>query len=237
MKRSLVSCIVPVRNGERYIGETLHSIQAQTHRDVEVIVVDDGSSDRTRQVVERCGGSVEYIRVEYANSTAARNRGLEACLGDYVAFLDADDLWRHDKLDLQLRALAPLQGPVVCVCQVRNFYSPDTVAPGTALAMPDQRSLPGFVPGALLTHRRVFERVGGFDAALPHGSALDWFVRARESGCREVVVPQVLVQRRLHGSNLSIRNAPVSRREHLRVVRAALRRRQGRAAVDPPKTS
>jgi len=94
---SLISCIVPVFNGERYVSEALDSILAQTYRPLEIIVADDGSIDGTAAVVASYGEQVIYLRQANAEP-AARNLGLSAARGEFVAFLDAVDLWHPEKL-------------------------------------------------------------------------------------------------------------------------------------------
>jgi glycosyltransferase involved in cell wall biosynthesis len=86
--KPLISCIVPAFNAERYLGEALDSILAQTWRPIEVIVVDDGSTDGTAQVAERYGERIAYIRQANAGPAAARNRGLDAAAGAFVATPD-----------------------------------------------------------------------------------------------------------------------------------------------------
>src|SRR5690242_4967891 len=93
-----VTCIVPVFNGERYLGEALDSIFAQGHQPLEVLVVDDGSTDGSAAVAKSYGDRVRYFFQPNAGPAAARNLGLEAARGEFIAFLDADDLWHRDKL-------------------------------------------------------------------------------------------------------------------------------------------
>ena len=100
-----VSVIIPTYNRSRYIAEAIRSVQAQTHRDVEIIVADDGSTDDTSQIMAGFGDSVSYLPLEHRGQPAAtRNAGLRAAEGEYVAFLDSDDLFLPGKLALQLAA-------------------------------------------------------------------------------------------------------------------------------------
>ena len=99
MKNSLISCIVPVYNGERYLGEALDSILAQTYRPLEIIVVDDGSTDGTAEVVAIYGDQVRYLKQVNGGPAATRNLGLSSSNGEFVAFLDQDDLCHPEKLE------------------------------------------------------------------------------------------------------------------------------------------
>src|SRR5262245_10754564 len=98
----LVSCIVPVYNGEAFLGEALASIRAQRHRPIEILVVDDGSTDGTAAVVMAADAGIRYMRQDNAGGAAARNRGIGMARGTFVAFLDADDLWPPEKLERQI---------------------------------------------------------------------------------------------------------------------------------------
>jgi glycosyltransferase involved in cell wall biosynthesis len=107
-----VSVVIPCYNSEAYLRETIDSAVNQTHPPREVIVVDDGSTDGSASVAEAYGDPVRVIRQENQRQAAARNRGIEEARGDFVAFLDADDLWHPEKLERQLPCFEP---GVVCV--------------------------------------------------------------------------------------------------------------------------
>ena len=100
MKLALISCIVPVFNGERYLGEALESILKQSYQSLQIIVVDDGSTDGTAALVDHYEGQVRFLRQPNAGTAVARNSGLNAAEGEFVAFLDADDLWHPEKSSL-----------------------------------------------------------------------------------------------------------------------------------------
>jgi glycosyltransferase involved in cell wall biosynthesis len=102
MNPSLVSCIVPVFNGERYLREALDSILAQTYRRLEIVVADDGSADGTAGVVATFGDQVRYIRQANQGPSSARNLGIHVTTGEFIAFPDADDLWHAEKLERQV---------------------------------------------------------------------------------------------------------------------------------------
>ena len=130
----LVSVIIPAYNAEEFIDEALQSVLRQTHRELEVIVVDDGSTDATRARVRAHGDRVRYIHQMNAGVGAARNRGLDAATGDYVAFLDADDLWRPEKLEVQLEVAARNPTSGLIACDGRRFLSGGGPVPGHLLS-------------------------------------------------------------------------------------------------------
>lgn len=121
MKQPLISCIVPVYNGELYLREAIDSILAQTYRPLEIIVVDDGSTDATPDVVAGYGDRLRYIRQPNAGPGAARNHGLNLAQGEFIAFLDADDLWHPDKLARQMTRFLNRPDLDLCITYAQHF--------------------------------------------------------------------------------------------------------------------
>lgn len=233
---ALISCIVPVHNGERYLAETLDSIHAQTWLPIEVIVVDDGSTDRSLSVARAHPVGARCLAQSNAGHAAARNRGIDAAQGAFVAFLDADDLWTPPKLATQMAALDARPELGVVFTHLENFVSPDASVDDDA----DRPDIGGAVPGyssvTMLARRVVFEGVGPFDVSLAHANDRDWFCRVAEAGVEMAMLPDVLVRRRLHASNRSRALATQSRSEYLRLLKRMLdrRRQPGAAAVRYP---
>jgi glycosyltransferase involved in cell wall biosynthesis len=230
----LISCIVPAFNAERYLGEALDSILAQTWRPIEVIVVDDGSADDTAQVAKRYGERITYICQANAGPAAARNRGLDAATGAYVAFLDADDVWHEEKLSRQMARFDARPELELCLAHIQNFWEPEFKDEEDRLR--DHRfskPIPAYVTQAMLARRTLFDVVGQFDTTLRIVDDTDWFLRAADRGTVTEVMPVVLISRRLHESNIS--------RDHLTVFdslpklfKASLdRRRQSAKRSDP----
>lgn len=227
MKSLVVSCIVPVFNGERYIAESLQSIQNQTYPHIEIIVADDGSTDRTATVVAASGSSIRYLRQSNSGPAAARNLGLNAAKGDFIAFLDADDLWHPEKLARQIARLDARPELDCSVAHCQNFWSPELAE--EAIKFKDHRiaqPLPGYITGTLLARRSAFDRVGPFNAARSHGDSTEWFLRAKDCGLVSELLPDVLLSRRLHPANRSRVLASDSRNDFLELVKASLDRRR-----------
>jgi glycosyltransferase involved in cell wall biosynthesis len=239
MSSPLISCIVPVFNGERYVREALDSILAQTYRPLEIIVADDGSTDGTAAVVASYGDRLRHVRQAEAGPPATRNLGLGAARGEYVAFLDADDLWHPEKLARQMARFEARPELDLCVAHVQNFWIPELREEAERFREHRRgQPVPGYSAGSLLARRTLFEAVGRFNAALWYGDQTEWFLRAAEQGAVTELLADVLVYRRLHHSNLSRRRASDTRAEYLRLVKASLGRRGGPdaavAAPDPP---
>src|SRR2546427_6476527 len=117
MKKSLISCIIPAFNGARYLREAVESILAQTYRPIEVIVVDDGSTDNTAEVVRNYRDQVRRVWQPNGGPSAARNQGVSAAQGAFVAFLDQDDVWHPEKLLRQMAQFATRPELDLCVAQ------------------------------------------------------------------------------------------------------------------------
>jgi glycosyltransferase involved in cell wall biosynthesis len=216
-----VSVVVAVRDGERFLGDALESVFAQSLAPLEVIVVDDGSTDGTADVAG--GFPVRLVRSEARSPAGAHNAGLAAAQGDAVAFLDHDDVWEPDKLARQVAHLAP--GPLAyVVCRVVVFIEPAAARPGWVR---DEYLTDGFVaptPSALLTWRTTLEAVGGFDPDHDWAFDADWLLRANHLGATRGVVDEILVRYRVHDGNRT--HERDTDKEVLRLLRTAVARRR-----------
>ena len=225
--KPLVSCIVPAFNAERFLAEALDSILAQTWRPLEVIVVDDGSTDGTAQIAAGYGAKVSYIHQANAGPAAARNRGLDAAAGTFIAFLDADDLWHEEKLARQMARFEARPELDLSSAHMENFWMPDMKRVEDWLGEGGiVKTQPG-VTQAIVARRALFDRIGPFDAALTHRDAMDWLARAADAGAVMETLPDILVFRRIHRNNMSWRRGYGDRDELLRSGTTILDRRSG----------
>lgn len=223
---SLISCIVPVFNGERYVAEALESIFAQTYRPIEVVVVDDGSQDGTQAVLDGFGDRIKVIHQANAGPTAARSRGLEAATGDFIAFQDADDLWLPQKLDLQMDRLKATPEAELCTCLTKNFWEQELAEEAEQLrnTVHNQARLASWQ--GVLTLRKAFDHVGALDTGVPQNDAREWLHRAKAMDIVVEHVNQVLVRRRVHSSNWSRHRADLEPELLLRLAERAIARRR-----------
>jgi glycosyltransferase involved in cell wall biosynthesis len=203
--RPLVSVVVPVYNGERFLAAALESVCAQDYRPIEVIVVDDGSDDRTADVARSFEGVV-YVRQPHQGPAVARNLGMALAQGEFVAFLDADDLMKPHKLSIQVGYLLDHPDIGCVLARQEILLEPGAKRPAWLRPDPVFGDLGGVPPLSAVVRRGVIGRMRGFDAAYPSAEGLEWLGRMREAGVRIAVLPEVLMCRRVHGSNLSHRN-------------------------------
>ena len=237
-----VSVIIPTYNHGNYVLQTLESVFAQSFEDYEVIVVNDGSPDQTAQVLAPLAqaGRIVYIEQPNAGQAAARNCGLEQARGEFIAFLDDDDLWPPDKLQWQVDFLdanpdiALVAGAVQCIngagsnLGTARFYD----RPVTLEAL--FSGCPFVSPGQTLIRAWALRQVGGLDQTLWGADDFDLWFRLLGRGIR--AQPQLSLYYRQHASNASgdtvkmFDNITRVIRAHLPQVRAARRAQCSRAA-------
>jgi glycosyltransferase involved in cell wall biosynthesis len=226
----LISVMIGVYNGAPYLSEAIGSVRAQTYRPYELIVVDDGSDDGSGDIA-RSFDEVQYIYQPRGGNGAARNRAIEAASGDFFAFLDADDRFVPKKLERQMTALDEDPELDMVFGHVREFVSPELrEEERRGIRPPAPTPLPWTAPNLMLIRRASFERVGGFSTSLRVGVTVDWFARASEAGLRNLVLPEVVLERRLHTQNNGLRERD-ARSQYLHVLKAAMDRRRAMEAA------
>lgn len=232
--RMLVSVIIPAYNAQRFLRMTLASAQAQTYRNLEIIVIDDGSTDATAAIAETAAGvdkRVRVLRQENAGVAAARNRGIAEARGDYVAPLDADDVWHPQNVALQIAALNAA-GPETAVSYAW-YLSIDEH--GKFRSLGPRNRIRGkkealfalmdgnFIGNASSTviRRGAVETVGGYDPTLRERNAEgceDWGLYiALAERWKFAVVPQYLIAYRSHAQSMGNDGARMAR-SHALVV-------------------
>jgi len=208
--KPLVSAIIPNYNYSRYIGEAVESALNQTYKNIEVIVVDDGSSDDSLKVLGAFGDRIKVISQKNAGVAMARNNGVEVSTGEYVAFLDADDVWLLEKVEKQVDRFFAEQALGLVHVGVQDISAEgndlDVHTDGMQgkvsheLLLFDRPVILGGGSG-IMVPRNVFDEVGGFDTRL--ATSADWDLFYQISSRYEVgFVSDVLLRYRFHGSNM-----------------------------------
>ena len=219
MVEDLVSVIIPAFNAASFIGSAVESVLSQDHPAIEIIVVDDGSSDDTVSIAESFGHPVICYRQENGGPPVARNRGLAMASGEYVGFLDADDLYEPRRIALQIAKLRHNPGADVAIGRlVREDLASAPGEPMVFVPMETEERI-SLQLGACLFRRSVFERVGLMEKSLRHSDDLDWFMRARELGVSMLLHDDIVLHQRLHRNNMTR-----DRAENLRFLPIMLKR-------------
>lgn len=234
---ALVSVVMPVYNGERFLAEAIDSVVRQNYRPLEIVLIDDGSTDGTKTIATGYP-EVRYTHQPNQGLAAALNLGVKEARGAFLAFLDADDLWVDGKLELQIAMMNEHPGVDIVFGHFRRLYSPEIGNPAGSAGSAEEEPLPGYFKGTALIRTESFWRVGPFDTGLKLGDFIDWFSRAKAAGLVDMMLPEVTLIRRVHKDNKSYRQKD-DRSDYLRIVKAALdrdRQRQSRdAANSDPK--
>lgn len=224
-KEPLVSVIVPAFNAEHYIEETLRSIVSQTYEQVEICVVDDGSTDKTATIVARFGSRVRYFRQANSGGCAApRNTGIAGCSGSYLTFIDADDIMPPERIERQVEFLQKNPEVGIVFCDYRNFGTTgldesthfqacprfsrlldareEAIVANACIYLADENF---GISGSFMLQRELLSKVAGFDVTLKACEDFHFYYRlARVSPAG--VINHVGLLRRLHGSNMSANN-------------------------------
>ena len=221
--RPLISTIVPVYNGERYLAAALESALGQRYRPIELVVVNDGSTDGSAEVSRKYAGQVRYFHQPHAGAGRARNAGVDLATGAYFAFLDADDLWPPDRLERQMEALDADGSLDIVYGQMQQFISPELPDAVKARLRCPLGNMPSRLPSTMLIRRDAFFRVGYFGLTI--GEAVDWAMRATELGVNSTMLSALVLKRRVHATNRSMLTRE-TRSEYVKYVKASLDRRR-----------
>jgi glycosyltransferase involved in cell wall biosynthesis len=212
MRTPKVSVVMPVYNGERFLRESLDSIFAQTFREFEVICVDDGSTDNSAAVLEPYGQRIRVVRQQNAGQSAARNVGVTLATGQYVAFLDQDDLWYPPKLMSQVAVLDRDPHVVLAHCNFDRIdetgrmlqESAGVVERASAVASPMGQLIGEALifPSAMMIRKEGYERIGGFHRELQGFEDFDLIARLKQEGTF-VMLEETGMAYRLHGDGFT----------------------------------
>jgi glycosyltransferase involved in cell wall biosynthesis len=208
--------VLTTYNRRNLLLQAIASVRNQTRKPDEIIVIDDGSTDGTVEGL-KCD-DVHYIWQENAGTSAARNRGWQLATGDWIAFLDSDDLWLRDKLALQEAAIRE-DGSKDCI-----FGHGENFAEAHQAGMFDPQlhrlgvPTPCWLPGAALIRRSLLEEIGGFDPAFTTAEAVDWIMRLQQRATSMQMLKNLVLRRRLHTGNKQL-TSPMAKQENFELLR------------------
>lgn len=184
----MLSVIIPVFNGAEFLAQAVASIR-RSQLPKEIIIVDDGSTDDTAAVAKDLGDPAIYLRQENLGPAAARNRGLELARGEFIGFLDADDLWTENHPRAALERLEKDDADLV-FGQTQCF-----------IGGPVGPRFHTYQLGSAVCHRRLIDKIGAFNSDMRRGEDVDWFLRARDSGANIARLSELSLYFRLHSGN------------------------------------
>jgi glycosyltransferase involved in cell wall biosynthesis len=223
--RPLVSVIVPAYQAEAYLDAALISARDQNYDQLEVIVIDDGSTDRTAEIAAAHG--VRVLSQPNGGPAAARNAGVAVARGEFVTILDADDIWPRDRLSQQVEYMREHPEVGIVFGLTEMFLTPNQERPAHRPVFDEGERVPGH-PSTMLVRRDIFELIGGFDESLRLSEDVDWLARAVDAGVRTGRLERTLLYYRIHDQNTT-RDVDGIHTTMLRALRASVERKRGDA--------
>ena len=200
-----ISVIMPVYNGEAFVVAALQSIFAQNYSPLEVIVIDDGSTDTTAQLVQTlippAGVTLRYFYQPNKGQASAMNYALRLAQGEVIGFLDADDLWPPDRILPQLAHFSGSPETLIILGRFQSFVDSANVNPHEIDRI-NQRPY-HYSLGSSLFKRQAFDLIGDFDQTMLFSYDWDWHIRAQDAGIPTIIEPQISLLRRIHRNNMT----------------------------------
>lgn len=227
--KQTVSVILPVYNAGTYLKESLESVFTQTLQPVEIIAINDGSTDNSLEILNEFPTKLRIISRENRGVSPTLNEAIALATGNFVTFLDADDIWVANKLERQLDFLNSHPEKSACFGMVKQFISPELSDEVKSTISCPEEIQRGILKITLMIRREALDKVGLFDEQMHRGDFIDWFARAEELGITYEVLPELLAYRRLHRSGLSSQHQ--HEKDLIRIAKAALDRRRNAAKV------
>jgi glycosyltransferase involved in cell wall biosynthesis len=203
MKEPLISVIICVYNGEAYLSEAIECVHQQDYSNIELIVVNDGSTDATPEIAKSHRQAKLISHEINRGLPAARNTGIQAAKGDYIAFLDADDLWMPNKISTQVRFHQENQDYKYSFTRERFFFEDGAEQPNWTKKPVFQEDHIAYCAGSMLFDAVLFKTVGQFNPEFRNGDTTEWIFRAKDQGYLGGRIEEVLLLRRIHKNNLS----------------------------------
>lgn len=224
-----ISVIIPVYNSGIYLEEALNSVFNQTLQPLEIIAINDGSTDNSLEILQKFSSKLVIVSRENKGLSTTLNEAIRLAKGSLLTFLDADDLWTPDKLATQLDFMIKNPEMEACFGMIRQFISPELPDEIKQTIMCPSEIQRGIMKITFMIKSEIFERIGCFDETLQRGDFIEWFARAQEAGVHYRVLPQLLAYRRLHRSSMS------SRYEHnkdlINIAKAVMDRRRNAGKI------
>jgi len=224
----LISVVIPCYNRDRYLAEAIESVLGQTYPAIELIVIDDGSSDRSGEIAQSY--PLKYRYQSNRGIGAARNAGIAIATGEFLAFLDSDDIWVKDKLATQMAVFIDNPDTEAVFGYAQNFYSPELDQNFRNRIRCPQQPIAAYLPSSMLIKRSAFLRIGLFDEKSKMVADLGWYIAAMEHQLQRIIILDVVYYRRLHESNNGITKRQYAN-ERLHLIKAKLDRERAKQRV------
>lgn len=220
----LVTVIIPSYNSEKFIRSTIESVLKQDYKNIEPIVIDGGSKDRTVKICR------EYEEIEFRNQPGtgisdALNYGIDISRGDIISFISSDDLWEKSKLTRQIELLINNPEIQLTVCKVKYFLESGCIVPSNFKKEFFEKDTVQYILETLVVRKDLFRKVGIFDPSFSAGMDVDWFARIFDMHVPLKIVNQTLVYKRVHDSNTALNTKKILN-QSLRALHNSIKRKK-----------
>lgn len=220
----LVSVIIVVKNGDRFLASAIQSILNQTYKNYEIIVIDGHSTDRTA-IIAQSYPQISYFLQNSTGISNAYNQGISLSKGELIAFLSHDDLWTSDKLETQIKYMIAHPEIEYVVAKVEFFLESGHLPPPGFRRELLQGSFVGKIMETLVVKKSLFSKIGLFSVDFNVGEDVDWFARANDAKIPMKTIDRVLLHKRVHDTNLSL-NSKDNNKNLLTILRKSIERKR-----------
>lgn len=228
LNNELISVVIPVYNCEKYIAKAVESVIRQDYHPLEIIVINDGSTDKSGEIIESFLPQIKYHCQENKGLASALNQGIKLTTGNYITFLDQDDLWLENKLNTQIGHFNNNSDLDIVFAHCQQFKSPELSAQEKQKIKIVDEIIPAYFKGTMMIKKESFFRVGYFDENINYGEFVDWYFKAKESNLNILMLSDVFLKRRIHTTNMGITHKK-NRREYAQIIKRSLDRRRQRS--------
>jgi glycosyltransferase involved in cell wall biosynthesis len=197
-----ISTIIPVYNAARYVGEAIESVLSQDFYENEIILINDGSSDNSVEVLTKYQSKARIFDRINRGPAVTLNEGINMAKGEFLTFLDADDRWLPGKLNLQLTAFQENDLLDCCFGHVQQFISPELSEEIKNKYLSQELPQPGYLRQTMMVKKRSFMKAGFFDENLRTGEFIDWYLRAKSVNLKMQMLPESVTERRIHDKSM-----------------------------------
>ena len=221
----MISVIMAVYNYGRYLREAIDSALGQTYSNYEIILVNDGSMDETEEIALSYGSRIRYHLQEHQGLSAPKNQGVRLARGEYITFLDVDDIWPEKRLQMLTTPFLNDMEIEMTFGRLRNFVSPEAVGKKEMFESVSE-PMNGICPGTMLIKKNSFLKVGYFKPEWTVTEFLDWYLHAKELHLKTAWVQDLVLERRLHQNNNTFVQRGQLSSEFARALKTSLQRQR-----------
>lgn len=222
--KPLISIIMPCFNGEKYIESAINSILAQNYAPIEFIIIDDGSTDNSKAVIQSFGDKIQYYYQANGGPSKARNLGLSVARGEYIGFLDADDMMNENMLEKCIGIFEEYPDTEVVWTKYQLVY--EAGAPKYGIKIGEDNTIHTTYLGSALYKKEVFDKIGLLDEQMRFGEDTDWWLRAREAKINIQKIEFIGIIHRRHHDNLTNTPGGIGVNSMMNLLRNSIKRKR-----------